>query len=88
MRFLHAFLGLACLALIGTSCSKESEPNPQVSQEQTRLHSEKITLNLESTLPSQSNPRSLSLVENGEALPKIDPDNTTFTAQLYFKKMG
>ena len=88
MRFLHAFLGLACLALIGTSCSKESEPNPQVSQEQTRLHSEKITLNLESTLPSQSNPRSLSLIENGEALPKIDPDNTTFTAQLYFKKMG
>lgn len=88
MRFLHAFLGLACLALIGASCSKESEPNPQVSQEQTRLHSEKITLNLESTLPSQSNPRSLSLVENGEALPKIDPDNTTFTAQLYFKKMG
>ena len=88
MRVLHAFLGLACLALIGTSCSKESEPNPQVSQEQTRLHSEKITLNLESTLPSQSNPRSLSLVENGEALPKIDPDNTTFTAQLYFKKMG
>ena len=88
MRFLHAFLGLACLALISTSCSKESEPNPQVSQEQTRLHSEKITLNLESTLPSQSNPRSLSLIENGEALPKIDPDNTTFTAQLYFKKMG
>lgn len=88
MRFLHAFLGLACLALIGTSCSKESEPNPQIPQEQTRLHSEKITLNLESTLPSQSNPRSLSLVENGEALPKIDPDNTTFTAQLYFKKMG
>ena len=88
MRFLHAFLGLACLALIGTSCSKESEPTPQIPQEQTRLHSEKITLNLESTLPSQSNPRSLSLVENGEALPKIDPDNTTFTAQLYFKKMG
>lgn len=88
MRFLHAFLGLACLALIGTSCSKESEPNPQIPQEQTRLHSEKITLNLESTLPSQSNPRSLSLIENGEALPKIDPDNTTFTAQLYFKKMG
>lgn len=88
MRFLHAFLGLACLALISTSCSKESEPNPQISQEQTRLHSEKITLNLESTLPSQSNPRSLSLIENGEALPKIDPDNTTFTAQLYFKKMG
>lgn len=88
MRFLHAFLGLACLALISTSCSKESEPNPQIPQEQTRLHSEKITLNLESTLPSQSNPRSLSLIENGEALPKIDPDNTTFTAQLYFKKMG
>ena len=88
MRFLHAFLGLACLALISTSCSKESEPTPQIPQEQTRLHSEKITLNLESTLPSQSNPRSLSLIENGEALPKIDPDNTTFTAQLYFKKMG
>ena len=88
MRFLHAFLGLACLALIRTSCSKESEPTPQIPQEQTRLHSEKITLNLESTLPSQSNPRSLSLIENGEALPKIDPDNTTFTAQLYFKKMG
>lgn len=88
MRFLHAFLGLACLALISTSCSKESEPTPQIPQEQTRLHSEKITLNLESTLPSQSNPRSLSLIENGEALPKINPDNTTFTAQLYFKKMG
>lgn len=88
MRFLHAFLGLACLALISTSCSKEGEPTPQIPQEQTRLHSEKITLNLESTLPSQSNPRSLSLIENGEALPKIDPDNTTFTAQLYFKKMG
>lgn len=88
MKILRNLWGVLLTALFLFSCTKGDGPN---TEGVAPLHKEVIHLAFEASLPTESlDPkfRSLILSDNGEALHKIDPQATTFTARLYFKKMG
>lgn len=82
MKILRNLFGVLFTALSLFSCSKDDSPSAQST---APLRKEVINLAFEASLP-QEQLRSLTLSDNAAALHKIDPDKTTFTAQLYFRK--